>query len=112
MNNNIITYEQAINIKKLDEVVETFQEIAMTMMKYFSSNTLAQMTQTQFYYDLMDVTQAYFQKDYSQYLFKQTTRMYDEFEVFSKDVEKATETFSKMSGLYTKLIIENKINIK
>ena len=106
MNNNIITYEQAINLKKFDEVAETYQQIAMEMMRCFTSNTLAQMTQTQFYWDLMEVTQAYFEKDYSNFLFKETLKMYDDFKVLTKDQEKAKELFSKMSSMYTKLILQ------
>jgi len=108
MENNIITYEQAVSLKKFDEVASTYQEMAMTMMRYFQSNTLAQITHCNFYYDLMDITTAYFKKDYSSYLFQQTERKYEEFNKIVESNRKSSELLAQLSGLYTKLILEEK----
>ncbi len=103
---NVITYEQAVKMPEFDSVVEVYETVAMEMMRYFSSNPLAQLTQTQFYYDLMDLTQAYFEKDYSNYLFKETLKMHEEFKTVLPELSKATEAFQTMAALYTKLIIK------
>lgn len=104
---NSITYEQAVKINPLDAVASVYEEISMRMMRYFMSNTLAQLAHADFYYDLMEVTQAYFTKDYSNFLFKQTEKMHDEYVQFLPEVEKAKTTFAEMAQLLTKLTIEN-----
>lgn len=106
---NVITYEQASNLNKLDEVASTYYELHFSMVRFFMKNTAAQFSQFDFYSELLDLTEPYTEKDYSNYLFKKTADMYEQFQAMEPQFKKATETFTEAAKIMSKLALkENK----
>lgn len=100
-----ITFEQAQFISSLDEnVIEQNMEKILEILRYFASNTMAQVFSTDAYYQAMSLQRSMMEKDYSKKLFEDI----DILDKWFKENQKALEEL-KTKGVQLAQL-KNKLN--
>lgn len=97
--NNFITYEQAAKLGNLAQVAEQYQSKVNEVVRYFMSNTAAQMFCSSTYLDAIEFQSAMRNKDYSNFLFEKINEMYTKFKEDEPDLDNLKKNCIKIAQL-------------
>ena len=100
---NFITWEQASNLDQLQVVSEKYENICREILTFFTKNTMAQLTYHDMNMEAMELMEAYFEKDYSKFLFRKTEQLFDKMEEITPEIEKMQGDISIIATFNSKI---------
>ncbi|QQO97424.1 hypothetical protein Molly5_132 [Maribacter phage Molly_5] len=75
---NTITWEKAQQIDSLKELGEHYEQLLHEAIRFFTKNTIFQLTYSDAHFRTFDLLPSYSKKDYSEFLFTETQKVLDE----------------------------------
>lgn len=104
MMDNTIRFEQAAFIHNEVDKIEQYTVVFQSILRVFSKSPLLQMVAGELWWRLLDLSKPYGERDFSQFLFDESDKVFKEFEELQNNpkMERLKEELIKVVKEYNK----------